>query len=206
MSLPYNQKYIVFDTETEGLNLIYSRPWQIAWSLVEGNKVIKTKNEYIDWPDLEVSDLVAKLTGFTWSEYNRRKRPPKDVWAEFRKDLMQEDRIVIGQNLIGYDIFIVATLQRLLGETPDYSYLPRIYDTRPLGKACREGIDKPKNVDMLSWQYKIMHDRSLKARVSQLAQLKHFGIDFDEKKLHDAEYDIEMTFKIFSEIKRKMNL
>ena len=36
-----NQKYIIFDTETEGLNLIKSKPWQAAWIVVEGDRVIK---------------------------------------------------------------------------------------------------------------------------------------------------------------------
>lgn len=102
-------------------------------------------------------------------------------------------------------VFVVASLQKYLGETPDYSYMPRIYDTRPLGKAYKEGLDKPVKGDFLSWQYKIMHDRSLKARSSQLSQLKSLGIDFDESKLHDACYDVEMTFKIFLELKKRMN-
>ena len=32
------QKYVVFDFETEGLNLIKSRPWQIAGQFTKGRK------------------------------------------------------------------------------------------------------------------------------------------------------------------------
>ena len=35
-----NQRYVVFDTETEGLNLVTSRPWQIAWLVAQGDKII----------------------------------------------------------------------------------------------------------------------------------------------------------------------
>lgn len=35
------QKYLVFDTETEGLNLIKSRPWQVAWLVVEGDRILE---------------------------------------------------------------------------------------------------------------------------------------------------------------------
>jgi len=203
--LPYNQKYIIFDAETDGLNLVTVKPWQIAWSLAEGNKITKTYDEYLDWPDLEISELIAKLTGFNRNEYNKRKKPPEEVWEMFKKDLFDESRIVIGQNLLGYDCFVAASLQRYLGEKPDYSYMPRIYDTRPLGKAYKEGINVPTSGDFLSWQYKIMHDRSLKTKASQLFQLKNLGIDFDESKLHSAEYDVAMTFKIFLELKKRMN-
>ena len=34
-----NQKYIVFDFETEGLNLRYSRPWQLGFIEVEGKSI-----------------------------------------------------------------------------------------------------------------------------------------------------------------------
>lgn len=203
--LPYNQKYITFDCETDSLNLVRVKPWQIAWSLSDGNKITNTYDEYLDWPDLEISDQIAKLTNFTWDKYNKKKKPPEEVWAKFKKDLFDPQRVVVGQNLLGYDCFVTASLQRYLGEAPDLSYMSRIYDTRPIGKAHKEGIDIPKNTDFLSWQYKIMNDRTLKAKASQLFQLKNLGIEFDESKLHDGAYDVEMTFKIFMELKKRMN-
>ena len=51
-----NQKYIVFDTETEGLNLINSRPWQIAWLVVKGDKIQEKHDKFIHWPNINVSD------------------------------------------------------------------------------------------------------------------------------------------------------
>jgi len=203
--LKHNQKYLIIDTETDGLRLTNVKPWQIAWSLADGSRITKVYNEYLDFPDLEISDTIAKLTGFSWQEYHKRKKPPQEVWNMLKKDLFDTDRIVIGQNLLGFDIFVLASLQKYLGEIPDYSYIGRIYDTRPLGKAYKENLTKPTTGDFLSWQYKVVHDRSLKAKSSQLFQLKNLGIEFEESKLHDAEYDIEMTFKIFLELKKRMN-
>ena len=180
--LPHNQKFIVFDTETEGLNLHSSRPWQISWIVCQGNRIIETHDEYVDHKNLQLSDIVKRLTGFTWEKY-----------------------IVVGQNLLGFDVYMISELQRLLGEEPNYSYLPRIYDTRALGKAYREELDRPKG-NLLSWQYKIINDRSLKAKVSQNQLLKFFSIDFEESKLHNALYDIKMCFKVFLELKKNMNL
>ena len=203
--LPYNQKYLVFDTETEGLNLHSSRPWQVAWLICQGNKVLERHDRLISYKDLEISKTVAKLTGFTWDRYNAEKEPLKKVWSDFKKDLFNPEYKIVGQNLLGFDVYMVAIMQRLLGETPDYSYLNRIYDTRALGKAYREELSKPKK-DLLSWQYKVIHDRSLKAKVSQLQLLKFFGIDFVEDKLHDALYDNEMCFKVFCALKKEMDL
>lgn len=206
MSLPYNQKSIVWDFETNSLNLRNVLPWQLAWNVYEGNRLIKSYDEYIDWPDFKVSEFIIRLTGFSYSEYNRRKRPPSEVLAKFEKYLYDPSYINIGQNIIGFDCMVLAHLQKLCGNNPDYSFLKRLYDTRTLGKAYREGLERPKNGDLLSWQYKILNDRSLKAKVSQLAQLKHFGIEFDESRLHSAQYDCDMTFKIFQEIKKKLSL
>ena len=41
------QRYIVFDTETEGLNLVTSRPWQVAWLVVEGDKIIARNDMFV---------------------------------------------------------------------------------------------------------------------------------------------------------------
>jgi DNA polymerase III epsilon subunit-like protein len=206
MSLPYNQKYIVFDIESDGLSLHNSLPWQLAWNVYEGNRLVKSYDEYIDWPDFKVSDFIIKLTGFSYPEYNKRKRPPEEVLKKFQAYLYNPEYMVIGQNLIGFDQFLIATLQRKCGHLQDFTWLRRLLDTRCLGMAYREGLEKPKSGSLLSWQYKILHDRSLKAKVSQLAQLKHFGIEFDEKLLHNATVDCEMTFKIFQELKKKLNL
>ena len=193
------------DTETEGLNLHSSKPWQLAWIVCQGSKVIETFDEHIDFKDLKVPEVVQKLTGFTLDVHNRKKRPPKEVWNKFKSYLFNPEYIIVGQNLLGFDVYMIAELQRFLGETPDYSYLNRIYDTRALGKAFRENLDKPKN-NLLSWQYKIIHDRTLKAKVSQIQLLKFFGIDFDEYKLHEAVYDCKKCFEVFTHLKKNMEL
>ena len=203
--LPYNQKYLIFDVESANLDLVGVQPWQIAWSLAEGNKITQSYNEYVDFPDFQIKDEIARMNHFNRQEYNRKKRPQKEVWDKFKKELLNPERIIIGQNLLFFDVYAVASLQKHIGERPDYSYLPRIYDTRPLGKAYKEGLTIPKTGDLLSWQYKIVHDRTLKAKSSQLFQLKNLGIEFDESKLHDALVDVEMTFKIFLELKKRMN-
>lgn len=203
--LKYDQKYIVFDTETEGLNLHSSRPWQIAWIVCQGYKVLETHNRFLSFNDLNVPDVVKKLTGFSWDVYNKKKESPKKVLEDFESYIYDPQYKIIGQNLLGFDVYMISQLQRMFGKKVEYSYLERILDTRALGKAHREGLDKPKD-NFLSWQYKIINDRSLKAKVSQNQLLKYFDIEFEESKLHDALYDIQMCYNVFCELKKVMNL
>ena len=203
--LPSNQKYLVFDTETEGLNLFSSKTWQLSWIVCQGDKVLETHDEFIAHKELNIPKVVKKLTGFNWDIYNSKSRSLDAVWSKFEKYLFDPQYIIVGQNLLGFDVYMISILQRLLGQQPDYSYLSRIYDTRALGKAYREELQKPKR-DLLSWQYKIINDRSLKAKASQKQLLKFFDIDFDEEKLHDALYDIQMCYKVFLKLKKHMDL
>ena len=203
--LPTNQKYLVFDTETEGLNLFSSKTWQLSWIVCQGNKILETHDEFIAHKELNIPKIVKKLTGFNWDIYNSKSRSLDAVWNKFEKYLFDPQYIIVGQNLLGFDVYMISILQRLLGQEPDYSYLSRIYDTRALGKAYREELQKPRG-DFLSWQYKIINDRNLKAKASQNQLLKFFDIDFDEEKLHDALYDIQMCYKIFLKLKKHMDL
>jgi DNA polymerase III alpha subunit (gram-positive type) len=194
--LPYNQKYLVVDTETEGLNLHSSKTWQLSWIVCQGNKILEEHDEFITHKNLNIPEVVKKMTGFNWDKYNAKSKSLSKYDPQY---------IIVGQNLLGFDVYMLALLQKMLGQQPDYSYLPRIYDTRALAKAYRENLDKPKD-NFLSWQYKIINNRSLKAKVSQGTLLKFFDIDHDESKLHDALYDIKKCFEVFCELKRRMDL
>ncbi len=190
------QKYLVFDTETEGLNLIRSRPWQVAWLVVEGGKILEKHDMFLDWPNLDVSAGAAKITGFTMKEYNKRKESPRKVWEKFSKNLYDKDTFIVGQNLLGFDVYMVNIWRELMKLEADYSYVERIIDTRALAVAIAKEIPVDKD-DFISWQYRLINHRERKLKTSQAFLLKKYNIDHDPKRLHDALYDIEMNFKVF---------
>jgi len=211
---------MIYDGESDGLNLVSVKCWQLAWALATGNRITDIFNRFIYWPDLEVSEGAARVTGFDVGYYQSigkknktyrvkgkifKAEEPSVVLNDFIKGVGDPERLIIGQNLLGFDVFLIASLQKWMGQKPDYSYISRIYDTHVLGKAYKEGLQKPTSGDFLAWQYKIKHDKTLKAKSSQLYQLKNLGIEFDEAKLHDAITDVENTFKIFLELKKRMN-
>jgi DNA polymerase III alpha subunit (gram-positive type) len=191
-----NQKYLVFDTETEGLNLIRSRPWQVAWLVVEGGKILEKRDMFLDWPNLDVSAGAAKITGFTMKEYNKRKESPRKVWGKFSKHLYDKDTFIVGQNLLGFDVYMVNIWRELMKLEADYSYVERIIDTKALAVAIAKDIPVDKD-DFISWQYRLINHRERKLKTSQAFLLKKYSIDHDPKRLHDALYDIEMNFKVF---------
>ena len=73
-----NQKYIVFDFETEGLNLRHSRPWQLGFLEAEGTKIKNQYDIYIDFEDLSVSKDAARITGFSRDIYNKKKKGQRE--------------------------------------------------------------------------------------------------------------------------------
>ncbi len=121
-----NQKYIVFDFETESLNLFYNKPWQLSFVIATGNKVIEEHDYFIDWPDLKVGEEAAKINHFNLSDYNKSKQDARKVLDCFEGFLYDKDYIIVGHNIIGFDIYIHNIYRRLLGEKQDYTYLERL--------------------------------------------------------------------------------
>ena len=190
------QRYLVFDTETEGLNLVTSRPWQIAWLVVEGDTILSRHDKFIDWPDLNVSEGAAKVTGFSHKEYEKKAESPDQVWCQFSAQLYNEDNLVIGQNLLGFDVYIINVWRKLMGMQSDYSFVNRIIDTKSLATAIAKQIPVEKQ-NFLPWQYRLLNYRERGLKTSQATLLKKYSIPHDPKRLHDALYDIEMNFKVF---------
>ena len=191
-----NQKYLIVDTETEGLNLVNSRPWQCAWIATQGKNIVEKNNRFIQWDNLNVSEGAAKITGFSESEYERRAEDPLKVWRDLSKYLFDPEYIVIGQNILGFDVYMLNVWLNGLNKNSDYSHLPRVIDTKSLSTAIFKNILPDKN-NFLSWQYKLLNHKEKGLKTSQASMLKHYNIPHDPKKLHDALYDIEMTFQIF---------
>jgi DNA polymerase III epsilon subunit-like protein len=193
----FDQKYIIFDTETEGLNLVSSKPWQLAWIEAKGKKIVKKENRFLKWDNLNVSEDAARITGFNHKEYLAKAENPEKVYREFIDLIMDEDVIIVGQNLLGYDIYMLGVIARNLGIEIDYSFISRILDTKVIATALAKGNKTPDKDDMLTWQLRYLNYRERGLKTNQKFLLQHYEIPFDENQLHDALYDIEKNFEIF---------
>ena len=91
---------------------------------------------------------------------------------------------------------MVDVWRKLMGRPLEQDYISRIIDTKSLATAIAKNIPFTGG-DFINWQYRLLHYRERGLKTSQAFLLKHYGIDHDPKRLHDALYDIEMNFKIF---------
>ena len=196
-----NKNYIIFDYETCGLNLasLNNKPWQLAYLVVKNDKVVEENDFYLKWDNLPISDDAKKITGFKESVYKKRAVDPLEVLERFDKYLYDESFHVVGHNIIGFDVYIHNIHRILCGKKSDYSYMSRAIDTNCLARAKKEGVEL-NGSDFLSWQYKFQNfrKRGLKTNLKQLCI--DYGIEFDEKKLHDALYDIFKNYEIFKKL------
>jgi len=193
----FDQKYVIFDTETEGLNLVTSKPWQLAWIEATGKKIVKKQNRFLKWDDLNVSEDAAKVTGFDKKEYESKAEDPAVVFKEFMDLISQDDVVVVGQNILGYDLYMLGVIARNLNIVMDYSFINNCFDTKAIATALAKGNKTPDKDDFIGWQIKWLHYRERGLKTNQKFLLQHYEIDFNEAKLHDALYDIEKNFQIF---------
>jgi DNA polymerase III epsilon subunit-like protein len=194
-----NQKYLIFDYETCNLNLglTSNKPWQLGFLVCQGKKIIEKKDFYISWDNLKVSADAARITGFSKSKYNRLKKDANNVLEEFEKYLFNDEYIIIGHNVLGFDVYIHNLHRKLLKKPPNYSYINRVIDTNCIARGVKNDISFSKDSKLIEWQYKLLHHRvrGVKTNLKQLC--KDYSIEFDENFLHDALYDVEKTFEVY---------
>ena len=197
-----NQNYICFDFETCHLNLLNSenKPWQIGYGLFKGKKTQKICDHFIKWNTLNVSPEAAKICRFNRAQYEKNATDAVKILEEFEKYLYDPSYLIIGHNLLGFDVYIHNIYRKLLKKDADYSYVDRIIDTNCIAKAAKEKIKKSKNERLINWQYKLNEFRKRGLKTNQKQLLRDYDIKFDENKLHDARYDINMTFQIFNKL------
>jgi DNA polymerase III alpha subunit (gram-positive type) len=196
------QNCMVFDFETCSLNLTSkeNKPWQLAFTVYEGGKLVESNDYFIFWEDLRLSEGARKVTGFNDAKYKRLAKPAKEVLDHFEKYLYDDSYLKIGHNILGFDIYIHNIFRKLLGLPTDYSYLNNCIDTLCLAKAIHKEIDINDDDDLLAWQFKLnsLYERGM--RLSLAACCKKYEIDLDPNKLHDALYDIQKNHEVFKKM------
>jgi DNA polymerase III epsilon subunit-like protein len=197
---------LVFDTETEGLNLAYSRPWQVSWSVYLNNKEIEAHNHFLKWPNLKVSEGAAINTGFQQSVIDEKGEDPKAIIELFEKYLYDEKYLICGANILGYDVMVLNHCRKSFGKPSDYSYIKRCYDTNALSKAYKQSLKIKDADDFVVWQFKMLNTRIKGMRTNVGAMCEEFGIPFEEEKRHDAIYDNLLTYQVFKKLIYAMDI
>lgn len=194
-----DQKYICFDFETCHLNLLdtSNKPWQLSYIIAKGNQIQREVDNYIFWPDLQISEDAKLITHFDERKYHSLANDAKDILASFEEYLYDPEYLIIGQNLLGFDVYIHNIYRKLLNKNPDFSFVKRIIDTNCIAKAIKKNLKAQRDSDFIYWQYRLNDFREKGLKTSIKAQLKDYKIDFDENMLHNSLYDVQMNFRIF---------
>ncbi len=191
-----DQKYLVYDTESCNLNLVWEEnvPWEWAWILCTQNEILEKKSYLVQWPTINIAKEAALVTGF----YAKKARipiegkSPEFVISEFDKLLYDEDIIVVAHNGLNFDVYLHQIHRKLTGRPPDFSYLPRFLDTNALARALKLELTIPKNKDeLLAFQYQMAGHRTRGLKTNLGVMCEHFGLAYDKALAHDALYDCD---------------
>ncbi len=194
-----DQRFLIYDFETEGLSLYHSRPWQISYAICTLKKIESIVVRHLDWPDLKVSDGAARITRFDMRTHKSIAEDPSVVLADFDALIYDSQYHPTGHNILGFDVYVHQTWRRLCGKTVDWSYVPRSLDTNALTKAYKKQF-KPDLENLLAWQYKCMHfrEKGLKSSLGSVA--REFGLEYDERYAHDAAYDCRVNHGVLNKL------
>lgn len=202
-----NQKYFLWDYETEGLNLALARPWQVGygvWSINDGCHFVKER--YIDVKDLKISDDAAKFTRFDRYDYDAKKEDSRMLLDEVESYLYNADYIIVGANIVGYDVMIHSNWRAENGLKPDYSCIDRMFDIVMVNRGIKINNKLTSQADMGTYMISMVSQRSRKIKASVEAACKEFGIEYDKSKAHGAGYDLGLTWEIFKVLNNKLDL
>lgn len=195
------QLYAAIDLETENLNLVNGRPWQVGivtFTLKENKGEL---DRYIWWPDLCVSKKAAQITQFNYQKYKERAEDPIKVLEEVEDIIFSKSYKIVNQNYLGFDAMVLNAWRRALGKKVynDYLYEDfKVYDNLALSRAMKKGIkpDISSGINFLGWQYRMLSIRE-KLKCSLGVMAKELGAEVDDSKLHEAVYDCYQAAGVF---------
>ena len=191
-----NLKFIVWDLETCNLNLLQdNHPWQLSFSVCEGNRVVEEHDLFPFWADLQMGKGAAQITRFNYHEYKRKSSDATACLDLFESYAYNKDYLLVGHNILGFDCYVHQIYRQLLGRPKDYSYMDRCIDTNILAKSLK--LDMKPDGDRLSWQYRLgsIIRKGLKTNLALTA--KEQSIPYDKNMLHSGSYDIGINRQVF---------
>ena len=193
----FSQKYLVWDVESNALNLITTLPWQIAFATAKGKSITNEFERKIWWKDYDIAPEIAMLNHFNRQSYEREARDPAEVLDEFESYLYDPEYIVITMNGMGFDCYLHNNWRKILGRKTDYSWMNRHIDILATFRAIQAGAKSPPRDDLLAWQYCWLNHRDRKVKASLGAQMKHYGLEYSASDHHDPTWDVRSTFQVF---------
>lgn len=214
MLLRFNkdQKYMVFDFESCHLNLVPGMgnlPWQCSFIICTKDKILEEYDLFPYWQNLNISKSAAAITRFTYENYAlestrcHRKyfkasgdtTSPKKALDLFERYLFDDSLLLVGHNILNFDIYIHNIWRHELNLKTNYNYINRCLDTNCLEKAITLQ-EKPDLNDLVSWQYRFTTFRKKNIKTSLGFLCKKYNIEVDDNLTHDGLYDVRLNYNL----------
>jgi DNA polymerase-3 subunit alpha len=185
--------YLIFDTETTGFIdpkatsytdvEKYPRIVQIAWQLHdERGKLLNAKSIIVKPSGFEIPFNATQIHGISTERALAEGSPIDKVLEEFRLDVLKT-QMLVGHNIISYDIPLIMAEYHRLGIAPDFMKTTT-FDTM---NNTADFVGIPMGTG----------GRMKPPKLSELHQ-KLFGVVFADA--HDAAYDVAANAKCFFEL------
>jgi hypothetical protein len=212
-------KFVVFDYETENLNLCcLNKPWELGYIVVENGKITKEVNDRILWKDLNISDDAKRITKFDIEEYKNTAKDPKEVLNNFERYLLDKDFIAVHYNGLNFDMYIHQLFRKKLGMLSDYSFLYRSIDVLSLCRAYRLQYQPPETrEDFFFWQTQLAlyysHPKLRSIRKKQMngsttlsSMAKELDVAVSGDAWHSGLYDVKVTWEVLKSLFWKLEI
>ena len=201
------QKFLIYDIESEGLNLQTTRPWQVSFITFDLKNNYEEHDYFIKWDNLKLSAGAAIATGFNPILYKNKARDPKEILDIFESYLNDKQYRIVFHNGLGFDTMVYNVWRRELELKTTYDFLYdrefACYDTLALSKAYKKGFkpDISNSKAFLAWQYRMLSIRLERGNKTTLGAMgKEFGVKFNESDLHNALFDIRLNREVFRQL------
>lgn len=176
-------KYLVFDTETTGIDVFNDRIVQLVAATADADGNLIDKWEWVINPGVPVPEEAAKVHGFTNEYLSEYGVDPKQALSEVLDEFLDSYPLVWVAFNLNFDLSIL--------ESEFYRHL----DIPEWG---REFSAKVQMFDPLVVDRK--WDKYRKGKRPLEAMAGHYGVEFDPEKAHEAGYDVEITAKVAAKV------
>lgn len=210
--LRYNKNvtYALLDLETFNLCLhfCHNRPWQVGLLEVKGDVITGSHDIRVQWkkdaPHLSIGEGAAIITRFNQAAHDAVAIDPRDAFKQFWPILESVDYIIM-HNGLRFDLYLLKGYAEFMG-VPWKFLVPKIIDTKAVAQGIKLGIPYQPKDNFLAYQYRMANDHTKGIKTSLSTLAKEFGIPFDEFKLHDATYDLELNLKVWNKLKYQIEI
>lgn len=185
------EKLLFFDTETTGLDHKINSIHQLSGAVVIDGKIVERFNFKLKPHENDIISEQALSISKISLEQIMSYPDAKETYLKFIEMLSKYvDRFNKSDkfHLVGYNIhrFDIPFLQEFFNRHND-KYMNSWFWTNPLD--C-----------YLLASYKLKGKRHLMSDFKQMTVAKELGIEVDESKLHDAEYDVSILMEIYNRL------